>query len=95
MEWGSGSTAAAVTDTALGDAESDPGKVAFDTVSRTDQEVTYKGIITSSAGSNITFAEVGIWSGSPTGSLYTRATFTPTTKTDTEEWQTTIIVKVN
>lgn len=101
--WGSGTTAAAVTDTILEKeigSGTNAGSIArqtFSLIQTANQEVTYEAIIPTTQGSGTSISEVGIFttSGTSTGSLYTRTTFNAVTKTSNEEWTAIYIFKLS
>jgi hypothetical protein len=105
IAWGTGTTVAAITDTALeaevGSANNAgsiaTGRKVFEDVSLNSQEITYTAILTANDGSGTTFAEIGIFStsGTNTGSLYARTTYPEITKTSNEEWTATYIFKLS
>jgi len=93
--WGSGTTAETVSDVALEKELSDPGKVANDSLTpSTTESLEIIGIAVSTAGSNLTFSETGLYNGSPAGSLFTHDTFGSFTKTTNEELQSIFSIKL-
>lgn len=95
MALGSVSTAATVDDTALG-SEIPETKLGFDSISKSDRMVEFEMILPSTAPSSqpINIREVGLFDGSPIGSLYTHNTFTAVEKTEDVELQSIIGVRV-
>ena len=93
---GSSSTASAVTDTALG-SEWDRTRRTFDGRILTDKQVELEMILPSTAPSGLmpcNLTEVGIFAGSPTGSMFSRATFAPIEKNENVEFQSLITYRV-
>jgi hypothetical protein len=104
MTMGSGTTAAYVTDIKLdhevGSVAGNAGSIwrisPLSAVSTADLEVHYEGVFTSIVGSNTIFSEIGLFNNGSylIGSVFARATFTPTQKTINEEWDTLYYIKL-
>lgn len=96
MAIGSSSTTAYSTDTALG-SEINRTRRIFDSITRTDKYVELEMILPSTEPSGlmpITMREVGVFNGSPTGSMFTRRTFAGIEKNENIEYQTILSLKI-
>jgi len=88
---GTSSTTPLVSDTALGGEDATTNLVTTNTTN--DKQINVDYNIPSTTGNGTTFREFGSFDASNT--LFSRQTFASLTKSSTEQWQFSIIYKIN